>query len=291
MGGAAQSGDATGNTVSVSGESELCIVAGGAVFDGTTGNATDNTVSISGGTVSDFVGGGGSIVGNATGNTVMVQGGRLSGSIVGGFIKKGTSSAMNNNVTLTGGRISGFVLGGLSDSGNATGNIVTVRGGITTGGVIDDGANIESVAELFGGGTTHARNTGDIRTGNILHLDNWSGSTRAIVKNFEHYRFTLPVAAANGQSILALTGNGSVDLGANANIRVTFAGKPTALKVGDKVYLINVRGASGMITGSLASTTATFRFDETDYTFHLALEVPENSGYKLLTAVLIGQKR
>jgi hypothetical protein len=287
IGGTAQSGNATGNTVSVSGESELCIVAGGAVFDGTTGVAADNTVSISGGTVSDFVGGGGSIVGNATGNTVMVQGGRVSGSLVGGFIKKSASSAMNNNVTLAGGTISGFVLGGLSYSGNATGNTVTVRGGIAAGGVIGGGANIESVAELFGGGTTHARNTGDIRTGNILHLDNWSGSTRAIVKNFEHYRFTLPAAAANGQSILTLTGDGSVDLGTNADIRVAFAGKPIALKAGDKVYLINVRGTSGVITGSLASTTATFRFDETDYTFHLALEVPDNSGYKLLTATRI----
>jgi hypothetical protein len=225
-------------------EDNAVVVRGGgvaAVMGGVarSGNAARNRISLSGGIVGNVIGGAAQS-GNATGNTVSISGG-IASNVTGGAARSDNATAdtagssdgvasNDNNVTLAGGTISGFVLGGLSYSGNATGNIVTVQGGIATGGVIGDSANIESVAELFGGETTHARNTGDIRAGNILHLDNWSGSTQAIVKNFEHYRFTLPAAAANGQSILTLTGDGSVDLSANADIRVAFAGKPTALR-------------------------------------------------------------
>jgi hypothetical protein len=215
--------------------------------------------------------------GNATGNTARFSGGFAS-SVTGGAAQSG--NATGNIVHLSGGIVLGSVVGGYIDSAsNATGNTV----------IVSDAADIKHVPLLYGGYAN--QDPGDIRTGNTLHLDNWTGGVGAVIKNFEHYRFTLPAGVRGGQNILPVIGSGSMDLGANARISVDFSGSPCAFKVGEEINLINTRSASGVITGTLANTTAASTVDGTTYTFRLALTDARDSGYRLLTATLIGQKR
>jgi hypothetical protein len=202
-------------------------------------------------------------------NTVKLMNGTVSQDIYGGYSYSGT--ATNNTVTISGGTVTGQVHGGYAAiSGTATNNTVAISGS----------ANISQVFMLYGGNTYSS--SGDLRTGNTLHLDNWLGNTTASIANFEHYLFTLPADIAKEQSILTLTGSDSVDLGTNATVAVALSGKPTALGVGESVYLIDATGSTGSITGSVASPVSTF--GATDYSFDVALE-----NNKLLTATLRGK--
>ncbi|MCL2001269.1 MAG: hypothetical protein FWG74_07525, partial [Planctomycetes bacterium] len=99
-------GNAAVNTVNISGTGSVVgWVHGGFALSG---NATGNTVSISGGSVGRDVYGGFSNSGNATGNTVNISGTGsvgghvLGGHVYGGYVAGGTGAATGNTVTISG---------------------------------------------------------------------------------------------------------------------------------------------------------------------------------------------
>ncbi len=106
---------------------------GGSVVGGKSdeGNATGNTVNISGGTVGDVYGGY-SNCGNATGNTVRISGGTVGGSVVGGCSEDG-GSATGNTVILSKQEgkaapvLSGTVYGGNGYRNAVTGNTLQLE--------------------------------------------------------------------------------------------------------------------------------------------------------------------
>lgn len=119
--------DAMNNTVVIEGgkaDGVGCFVYGG--FSDT-GNATGNTVAVSGG---DFhqVNGGGSYRGEVIGNKVIVTDGNMFG--VSGGSSSGEGRAIGNAVTVSGGYIDQGIVGGYSDKGDAIDNSVTISGGV-----------------------------------------------------------------------------------------------------------------------------------------------------------------
>ncbi|MDR1164083.1 MAG: hypothetical protein LBM17_09685, partial [Candidatus Accumulibacter sp.] len=258
-----------------------------------TRHATENRVSITGGTV-HLVTGGESAGGDAARNTVTFTGGRARFA-TGGESKDG--DATQNTVTISGGKIGHTIHGGHSGDyfaseeyrtmslkktvtlvtgkyrGDATDNTVTLTGD----------ADLTNTTVLTGGFTG---SSGEARKGNTLHIDHWTGTTRAHIANFENYRFTLPANLADGQSILT-TGN-SVDLGDAANVRLDFAAPPAALREDFSIRLISVStdGAKDAMTGTLANTRVTATVGTLSYTFDLALQEPVKAGYKHLAATL-----
>ncbi len=121
-------GTAGYNSVEISGGT-----VGGSVVGGKSdeGNATGNTVNISGGTVGDVYGGY-SNCGNATGNTVRISGGTVGGSVVGGCSEDG-GSATGNTVILSKQEgkaapvLSGTVYGGNGYRNAVTGNTLQLE--------------------------------------------------------------------------------------------------------------------------------------------------------------------
>jgi hypothetical protein len=317
-GGESKSGDATHNTVTISGGKVITSAIGG---ESKNGSATQNTVTINGGMTTGSVYGGSSPHGAASKNAVTLTGGRANSSICGGT--SGDDHATGNTVTIAGGVVNGIICGGRSRAGHATHNTVTISGGnigytvygghsgdyfaaeeyrtvslkkvmtLVTGKYRGDAthntvtltgnANFANTTVLYGGFTG---SSGEARKGNTLHLDNWVGATRAHIANFENYRFTLPANLTNGQSIF--TTSNSVTLGDAADIRLSFAAPPAALREGEHIYLISVStdGAIDAITGTLANTSVTVAVGTRRYTFDIALQDPVKAGYKYLTATL-----
>ncbi|MDR1310645.1 MAG: autotransporter outer membrane beta-barrel domain-containing protein [Burkholderiaceae bacterium] len=279
------------------------------------GNATGNTVNISGGIVEGFIYGGGSYAGNVTNNTVNISNGtvRGDGNVVGG--NSSLDSVAGNTVNISGGAVENSVYGGISHSSTATGNTVILSGGSVTGGVtggvgfgvasaavatgntvrISGNADISGVTTLHGG---EAFLVGDFRTGNTLHISNWQGngssgnrSTGAEIANFERYHFTLPASAiGSGQAVL--TTSGSVDLGSSANVSTRFTGVPAAaLRVGQQAVLISAPNA--ITVGSSVSGTSFSQstLGATDYTFAASLQDTDgNSTDDALVATLTGKQ-
>ena len=104
-------------------------VTGGAAW---TGEANDNQVTIGGGHVTSIAGAG-SVIGGLS-NGAAVQGNRVTiensaeidHSVIGGYTLSGT--AEENTVEITESAVHGTVYGGLTGSGRADGNTVTVKG-------------------------------------------------------------------------------------------------------------------------------------------------------------------
>ena len=128
-GGFAYLGNATLNTVNISGSATAIT---GAVTGGLSMNsdATENKVAINGGNFGSYVTGGHTTNGkNATDNTVTIEGGTITGNIYGGLSENGTAGAANDNtVTISGGTANGGVYGGKA-KGDASNNTVTISGG------------------------------------------------------------------------------------------------------------------------------------------------------------------
>jgi hypothetical protein len=160
------SGDATGNSVTISGNSSVGDDVVGGYSQG--GNATGNSVTISGGTVGEDVIGGEAGNGNATGNTVTISGVTVGESVEGGYTESG--DAKNNTVTISGGTVREYVTGGSSDSGNVENNTVTISnstvGESVEGGWTESGnarnntvtVSNSTVREGIGGGESESGN-------------------------------------------------------------------------------------------------------------------------------------
>jgi hypothetical protein len=300
------SGDIVNNTVIISGGT-----VGGATGIGIYGGYADryatgkfggNQVIIKGGIVAAgaYVYGGYTTASVVDGNSVTIEGGTVYGNVSGGH---GYLGATNNKVTITGGTLDGgTIFGGSSDEGgDATNNTITISGS----------ADIRNASGFYGGEGFGSEYEVNRRTGNTLHIDNWQGSTKAEISNFEIYKFTLPATIANGDTLL---NSGNVDLGDKAKIEVRFADgfipsgeevKVNLIKMGlIKNIMYNVEDTddnsgfiawlkaqgyefelengfftfftyfSGVITGTLGETTAEYKFGGTIYPIVIKLETP-----------------
>ena len=143
VGGYSSKGSAIGNSVEIEGGTLYyssyfpVAAAGGIADDDGPGNANQNTVIIKGGNLEKDVAGGlvrhtGS--GNANENRVTISGGEIgtseSGNIRGGYAAY-SGTANNNTVEISGGKINKNVYGGEGNSGEASGNTVTISGNPT----------------------------------------------------------------------------------------------------------------------------------------------------------------
>src|SRR5699024_6822087 len=113
-GGFTQTGNATGNEITLSGDAEVGnSIAGGHVED--TGDANNNTVTMTTGSTA-LVSGGVTANGDATGNKVILSDAVDVDNVTGGIVE--TGNATNNNVELLGGS-AGAVAGGEVFDGDA----------------------------------------------------------------------------------------------------------------------------------------------------------------------------
>ena len=178
IGGYADTGDAIGNSVSMSGGTVTGSVFGGYADN----NATGNSVNISGGTVRDVYGGW-ATVGNATGNSVSISGGTVS-RVYGG---SAMNDATGNSVSISGGTVEGYVYGGDAFVGDATGNSITLSAAADV-----------SQAALYGGYVW----VSGIVSDNKLIIDGWSGTVKSL-NNFNGDEGGIEVKALAGGLDLA----------------------------------------------------------------------------------------
>lgn len=223
---------ASGNKVEMTDSMSWGRVTGGAAF---TGEANMNRVTISGGHVVSVAGaasvmGGLSNGGDVRENHVTIQNGaEVEYSVMGGYTLRG--NAAGNTVTVSdeilrdeeGTRVHGGLYGGLIEWGNADGNSVTVTN------VILDGKNLTDVGNgtdaIYGGRTEHGDASGNTVTvensvvydrvyggwaaggnaeKNAVELAGETGAADTIVGGFSED------GAANGNQVTALAG---VELG------------------------------------------------------------------------------
>ena len=204
LGGYSNSGDASGNSVNVSGGTLSGGVNGG---ETTSGNATGNSVDFSNVTAT-YVQGGYSGSGSATGNSLAIRSGTVQNNAFGGYVDSGSGEASGNSVTFNGGSVTNniyggmsaaglaqsnsvimtngsanWLLGGYSDSGDVSGNSVNVSGGTLTGvsgGESNSGSATGNIVSISGGTVQSNVNGGFVAsgsgkaTGNIVNI---SGNT------------------------------------------------------------------------------------------------------------------
>lgn len=166
VGGYSSEGEATGNKLTIAGDSKLtgCVIGGWS----SQASASGNHLKITGGTITGLVCGGRG--GGYGDNTVEISGGTITGDVVGGrniwFIDSDVQKGIvqGNTVTITGGTITGNVIGGNS-SFCTYGNTVTITGGTVGGNVCGGWGNSDSgkkgnTVEISGGTITKDVNGG-----------------------------------------------------------------------------------------------------------------------------------
>lgn len=120
------SDNAVSNQLSVSGDAALNSAYGGLADQG---QATGNSLNISGGTVVNGYGGY-SAGSDVTGNGITMTGGSVTGALYGGYTAKGAAGAedASNTVTITkpGDNMGTLITGGASASGSASYNTVSI---------------------------------------------------------------------------------------------------------------------------------------------------------------------
>ena len=211
--------------------------------------ADDNEVTINGGTYagSNVVYGGKSDTGTATHNKVTINGGTYDGSnAVYGGRTSGTVATTGNEVIINGGHFGsntdvygGESAGGTAEGAAATGNTVTITGGVFDGGNIyggnttgtatttrrssDNKVYLGAENGAYSADLTHVniRGAKDAHTANKLFV-RASNVTVGSLDNFDEYHFQLtqPTAGAVGvpvgSTMLAIGGTGG--FGSNANV-------------------------------------------------------------------------
>ncbi|WP_257098603.1 hypothetical protein, partial [Pseudovibrio flavus] len=270
FGGSSHNGDATGNTVNITGSNTAVKsgVAGGS--DSGEGRAWNNAVTISEGAQIGGAVTGGNIVsgaGESYANTVTISGRGtvVSGNVIGGKTNSGNTFAtfngkvVGNSVIISGGTINGEVIGGVSSAGNAKYNTVTISGGILHsdiyGGKTD--ADAATCSNCSATGNTVTYNGGMIR-GNIYggqakaSLDQVRGNTLNVqskltmqsgktVGNFETYNFHIGSDVLAGNTMLQVYGT-EVDLNSGnvkSKVNITSIAADTSLREGDIITLIS----------------------------------------------------
>ena len=159
------------------------------------GNATNNTVTISGGTVTARVIVGGSANGGiATGNTVTVSSDVTAGDVFGGYTARGTGAVTGNIVTLNGAKVTGNVYGGytMNGSGAVTGNSVTLNGAKVTGDVYGGGTQT-GTGNLVTGNTLNLSGVNNTVSGKVQNFQ---------TINFENVTWGTPVLTLDGDGVV-----------------------------------------------------------------------------------------
>ena len=239
----------THNTVTVD---DMTLALAKSVFGGLADGdkaADDNEVTINGGTYagSNVVYGGKSDTGTATHNKVTINGGTYDGSnAVYGGRTSGTVATTGNEVIINGGHFGsntdvygGESAGGTAEGAAATGNTVTITGGVFDGGNIyggnttgtatttrrssDNKVYLGAENGAYSADLTHVniRGAKDARTANKLFV-RASNVTVGSLDNFDEYHFQLtqPTAGAVGvpvgSTMLAI--GGTDGFGSNADV-------------------------------------------------------------------------
>ena len=149
MGGYAESGNASDNSVNIS-DGEVRVIKGGYAVNG---KASDNSVIISGGKVTEYVYGGFSRSGNASDNSVSINGGEVR-NIYGGYAINGNATYNSVNIS-GGGKVTEYIYGGFSEHNEASDNSVIISGGKVTKDVYGgySGYNASDNSVTISGGT------------------------------------------------------------------------------------------------------------------------------------------
>ena len=248
-------GAVTGNTVTISGDTNVGTNVYGGSSDGA-GAVTGNKVIISNGVIgtqtSSGAGGVGIIRGGASNSTgtgavsdnhVTITGGSMS-RLVGGAIENplNANHVTNNTVTFSGGTVQGNIYGGYTTGkGNATGNTVTITGTAT----LVSAPSSSDLPELYGGfflrPTNTPTTTADLRSGNTLNLG--TKITLSIIENFENWNFVLNDSLKN-QTMIKMSGNVNAVIAPDntplqGKIGLSVAADSGKLNKGDSFTLIN----------------------------------------------------
>lgn len=226
FGGRAESGKASGNTVTVDGKDAVVqgdVYANYAVAGVVTGkNSLDAPdVVINAGTIKgDVIGGGRGASGTSavTNHVVRITGGTLEGKVYGGLAENG--SADSNTVVISGGKLDGDIYGGYALNGTADSNTVVLAGD----------ADMDH-STLYGGwgGSGVSNNTLRVAT---------TGEEAKAAKNFDKYEFVLPDDFKAGAGPM-LTLADAMTLSAND---VAVDGSGAFVDLGDKGTLLQVTG-------------------------------------------------
>ena len=315
-----KAGKATGNSLTVLNSSigiengTKAYVAGG--YAGA-GDATDNTLTISGGTIGTgnkaYVAGGYAGKGNANNNTLTVFGGTIGTGnqayVAGGLADK-SGNANNNTLNLSGVTIGtnsaeGYVAGGYANKGDATGNTVTISGGtfgssenaetkettdITkfvnyiaggyagTGDASDNTVNLQGDAlkttySLYGGlGTTSTDNT--------LNVSNLNNSVSNL-DYFQNLNFFVPKGSRAGDTLLTVTDTATIT---NAAVTAKLLAR-TPLNPGEFVTLL--RDENGIAMDGITYNMAADSAETIDAGFVTRPAVIEKQGTTALVITLV----
>lgn len=166
------------------------------------GQVQGNSVTMENGIVEREVMGGYAYQGDAIGNRVEIRGGQVAMEVIGGA--SGRGSAMDNHVKIAGAPVlGGDIYGGMAGnaSASATNNTVTLA--------TDPNARLEN--STIYGGFTYLPGTGDIVSGNTLHVESGQASVKNIAY-FERIHLHLTHLPPAGQPILEMLDTGGTHL-------------------------------------------------------------------------------
>ena len=264
-------------------EENHVVIEGGKVVLGVTGGRTDargdvvgNTVTMSGDSeVAEIVGGSGKrTTGEVKGNKVFLKGGKVNGRLMGGLIENtGSGNATQNEVTVEGGEVANAVYGAMAQGGgNATGNTVTIKGGklndiyggaadgaggATTGNTVNLGDGVNSMAagyqikKIYGGD-----NAVDV-TGNTLNVK--TNVTAENIENFAKIKFCYKETAVDlGATFLTLTDAAGTTIPSLAHIeadgeleKVAFGKSLSLMKNAGGITITDAKDTKSDITGNI----------------------------------------
>ncbi|PPB72666.1 hypothetical protein [Campylobacter hyointestinalis] len=188
--------------------------------------------------------------GNANSNTVNISGGTIKREVYGGYSDLG--SANGNTINISGGTIEGNVFGGYSTSGSANSNTINISGNPTL-----------TYTALYGGSSKV-----DNFTGNTLNIRTKNIAVRYI-GNFEFINFYLPNDIKANDTLLNLSA-GNIDLSRSKIGVGVMDGDSPALKVGDKIILIDEPNGTITPPTNMSNNISALQGISNSYEFSLA---------------------
>lgn len=258
-GGATNGGDATENTVTLTkGVDVQNNVLGG---EAATGKAADNKVTVTGGKIGSSVVAGLTGTGDASGNEVTLRQVEVDGvpapgnpaGVAGGVVRT-SGAASSNTVTIEGNEtgtkriVKGDVAGGMTASGDASGNVVSLKdievrhavyGGQGTGKTSDNTVRLNGVTV---GGTVYGGTGAAESLNNTLEIYG-KASTIGDFSGVQNLHFYVDSDRVNDQTaLLTLTSSGAKDI-KGLGLGVKFSGDAKILHTGDQMTLLKASGA------------------------------------------------
>ena len=275
-------GDATANTVTLSGNASVGFAAG---WDWTVahayggfskyGKAESNSVTMKEDSKNRFIAYGGQSENNAANlNKVFLSDNSQSGYAIGG---EGVTGMNANEVHLSGSaKVTGAVAGGSAralsaTSASATNNIVTLAdksyvGGNVYGGKVNSGSATGNRIVISGDGSVArfdasktvlygGAGTGDVKSGNVLEVHSKNIAVKDI-QNFAKLDFYLPNSIAAEDTMLFLNESKGASI-EKTKIGVGIVGGPSKLELDQWINLVhNNTGTLAMDDGNLTNDTS-----------------------------------